>query len=149
VAQYREFVEGGIGGGDNPFDALEAGILLGSERFMAKIKGMLGRMKTSEEIPQIRKLRGTVSIERVIRTCCSYYGRGREELLQRRNGERSAAIYLSKIFSGRKSVEVGSHFGIKGPAVSNVIKAMEGRLQTDARVRSEIEKLRTRVINEE
>ena len=149
VERYREFVEGGIGGGDNPYDALEGGIILGSKSFMKKIKGILGLMKADEEIPHIKKLRATVSIDQVITSCSSYYGKGPEELLQRRNGERSAAIYLSKQLSGKKNIEIGKYFGIKGPAVSNVIKAMEARMETDTRVKREIENLKMRVINEE
>jgi hypothetical protein len=31
--------------------------------------------------------------------------------------------------SGQKSKEIGRYFGIKGPAVSEVIKVIEGRLE--------------------
>jgi len=149
VKGYREFVEAGIGGGDNPFKVLEGGIILGNKSFMKKIKGILGRMKANEEIPQMKKLRTTVSIDGVINACCSYYGKGPEDLLQRRNGERNTVVYLSKIFSGKKNIEIGKYFGIKGPAVSNVIKTMEGWVETDKRMKSEIENLKMRVINEE
>jgi putative transposase len=149
VKGYTEFVEGGIVGGDNPFAALEGGIILGGKSFMKKIKGILGRMKADEEIPQMKQLRASVSIDGVLKTCCSYYGKGREDLLQRRNGERNMAVYLSKLFSGKKNIEIGKYFGIKGPAVSNVIKIMESRLETDKRLKSEIEILKGRVINEE
>jgi hypothetical protein len=46
-------------------------------------------------------------------------------------------------------LEIGKYFGIKVPAVSNVIKAIEGRMETDKRLKSEIENLKVRVINEE
>lgn len=149
IKAYRAFVEAGIGGGDNPFETLEAGIFLGSERFKEKIKGLLEMMKADEEIPQIRKLRDVMSIDRVIKTCCSYYGKGREELLQRRNGDRRAAIYISKVLSGKKNIEIGDYFGIKGPAVSNVIKEMEGRIAAEKKMKREIEILKERVLNEE
>ncbi len=60
--------------------------------------------------------------------------------------ERQIAIYLSKILTGKKNVEVGSLFGIKGPAVSGAIKAIEGRLDRDRKLKKEIEGLRERLI---
>jgi chromosomal replication initiation ATPase DnaA len=46
-------------------------------------------------------------------------GKGKEE--------RQVAIYLSKAMRGQTSKEIGRYFGIKGPAVSEVIKGIEGR----------------------
>jgi putative transposase len=149
VKAYKDFVDGGIGKEDNPLEELESGILLGSTAFKERIKALLEKRKEDEEIPQIKRLRSTVQIDRVIETFCRYYGKGSEEVLQRRNGERGMAIYLSKLFSGKKNIEIGKYFGIKGPAVSNVIRAMEGRMETDKRLKSEIENLKKRVINEE
>ena len=91
-------------------------------------------------------------IDRIIKTCCSYYGKKEAELLRRGKDkrERQIAIYLSKILSGRKNVEVGSIFGIKGPAVSGVIKAIEERLGLDKekKLKKEMESLKERLINE-
>ncbi|OGW36497.1 MAG: hypothetical protein A2Y97_14045 [Nitrospirae bacterium RBG_13_39_12] len=149
VKAYKEFVDRGIGKEDNPLKDVEAGILLGRISFKERIKALLEKRKEDEEIPQIKRLRNTIPIDRVIETCCRYYDKGSEELLRRRNGERGMAIYLSKLFSGEKNIKIGKYFGIKGPAVSNIIKAMEGRMETDKRLKSKIENLKMRVINEE
>ena len=110
----------------------------------------LGKIKTHEELPQIKRLREQVPIDRIIKTCCSYYEKKETELLRRGKDkrERQIAIYLSKILSGRKNVEVGSFFGIKGPAVSGAIKAIERKLDKDKKLKKEIEELRGRLINE-
>ena len=53
-----------------------------------------------------------------------------------------AAIYLSKVMSGRTGKEMGRYFGIKGPAVSEVIKGIEGWWDEEKQPRKEIEFLR-------
>lgn len=150
VNAYKAFVEAGIGGEENPFKDMEAGIILGNKRFKTKVMKFLGKTKAHEELPQIKRLIEQVPVDRVIKTCCSFYGKNEEDLLKRGKDkrERQIAIYLSKILSGKKNVEVGSFFGIKGPAVSGIIKAIEGRLNEEKKLKKEIESLKERLINE-
>jgi REP-associated tyrosine transposase len=149
VKAYKDFVDGGIRNKENPFDDVEGGILLGQLSFKERIKALLDGSKEDEEVPQIKRLRKTAKIDRVILGCCKHYGKGREELLQKRSGHRAMAIYLAKILSGNKNVEVGNYFDIKGPAVSNAIKEMEGHIESEKRVRTEVEQLKEKIINEE
>ena len=149
---YRAYVREGMGEEERPFKDMTAGLILGGKRFKARVMKFLGKIKTHEELPQIKRLREQVPIDRIIKTCCSYYGKKEAELLRRGKDkrERQIAIYLSKILSGRKNVEVGSIFGIKGPAVSGVIKAIEERLGLDKekKLKKEMESLKERLINE-
>ncbi|MHB8881307.1 MAG: REP-associated tyrosine transposase [Thermodesulfovibrionales bacterium] len=149
IKAYRDFVESGIGKEDKPFEDVEAGILLGRSTFKERIKALLDIRKEDGEIPQVRRLRKTITIDRVVEGCCGYYGKGREELLQRRIGERGMAVYLSKVLSGRKNIEIGDYFGIKGPAVSNVIKGFECRIENENKLKKEVELVKDRIINEE
>lgn len=150
VKAYKAYIEAGIGSEENPFEYIEAGIILGSKRFKAKIKKFLEKTKAHEELPQIKRLRERVPIDRVIKTCCSFYDKKEGELLKRGKDkqERQIAIYLSKILSGKKNVEVGSFFGIKGPAVRGAIKAIEERLDKEKKVEKEIANLKEILINE-
>ncbi len=129
---------------------MAAGRILGGKKFKAKVTKFLGKIKAHDELPQIKRLRSQVSVDRIIKTCCSYYGKKEAKLLRRGKDkrERQIAIYLSKILSGRKNIEVGSFFGIKGPAVSGAIKAIERKLDKDKKLKKEIEELRGRLINE-
>lgn len=149
LKKYRAFVEAAIGGEENPFKNVEAGIILGDKRFKAKIMRVIDKVKTDKEIPQVKKLRMNVPIDKIIKTCCAYYGKKQEELLRRGKGkpERKIAIYLSKMLSGRKNKEVGNIFGIKGPAVSEIIKAIEVSLDKENKLKKEVEHLK-RIINE-
>jgi chromosomal replication initiation ATPase DnaA len=67
-------------------------------------------------------------------------GKGKEE--------RQVAIYLSKVMSAQTSEEIGLYFGIKGRAVSEVIKGTEGWRDEEIQLRKEIESLRGKIIIE-
>ncbi|MBI5050291.1 MAG: transposase, partial [Nitrospirae bacterium] len=105
ASAYKAFVESEIGRGENPFKNIEGGIILGGERFKEKIVKLLDKMKADEEIPQLKRLREKVPIDKVIKACCSYYGKMQEELLRRGKNKpyRQIAIYLSKVLSNEKN----------------------------------------------
>jgi REP element-mobilizing transposase RayT len=150
VRAYREFVEAAEGKEENPYAAMEAGLLLGKGAFKAKVLRRIEKMKVDEEIPQARRLRKRVSVDAVIKACQLFYGRNRKALVERVRGNegRQVAIYLAKILSGEKGKEIGRHFGIKGPAVSDAIKRIEGRLEKESQLRERIEFLRGRILPE-
>ncbi len=148
VRAYREFVEAAEGKEENPFAAMEAGLLLGKGPFKAKVLRRIEKMKVDEEIPQARRLRKRVSVDAVIKACQLFYGRNRKALVERVRGNegRQVAIYLAKILSGEKGKEIGRHFGIKGPAVSDAIKRIEARLDKESQLRRRIEFLREKLL---
>jgi len=148
--KYKAYVREGMSIEGRPFKDMEAGIILGSRKFKARVMKYLDKIKVSEELPQIKRLREQVPIDRILKTCCSYYGKNEEDLLKRGKDkrERQIAIYLSKILSGKKNIEIGSFFSIKGPATSGAIKAIEGRLDKEKKLKKEIEGLKERLINE-
>lgn len=150
VRAYREFVEGDEGKDKNPFARMEAGLLLGEGAFRARILRLIERAKVDEEIPQARRLRKRVPIDAVIKACDLFYGKNREGLVEgaKRNEGRLVAIYLAKVLSGEKGKEIGHYFGIKGPAVSESIKSIEGRLDKEIQLRERVEFLKARILSE-
>jgi REP element-mobilizing transposase RayT len=150
VRAYRKFVEVVEEKDESPFAAMEAGLLLGRGAFKAKILRRIGKMKVDEEIPQARRLRKRVSVDAVIKACQLFYGRNGKALVERVRGkeERQVGIYLVKILSGEKGKEIGRYFGIKGPAVSDAIKRIEGRLEKESQLRERIEFLKGKILSE-
>ena len=71
-------------------------------------------------------------------------------MVDRRKGNegRQVAIYLAKQLTGEKGKDIGRHFGIKGPAVSDAIKRIEGRLEKESQLRERMEFLRGRILPE-
>ncbi len=147
---YKEFVEADEGKHESPFTAMEAGLLLGTGPFKVKVLELIERMKVDEEIVQAKRLRKRVSIGSVVKACQLYYGKNRKALVERVKGNegRQVAIYLAKILSGEKGKEIGRYFGIKGPAVSDAIKRIEGRLDKESQLRERIEFLKGRIVPE-
>jgi REP element-mobilizing transposase RayT len=151
VKAYKMFVESGIGGGDNPFEDVEAGLVLGRDNFIEGVLDLLSKINNDAEIPQLRQLRVDVPAEKVIQCCSRFYGMKEEDLIARGKGkiERQAAIYMVKVHSNKRTNrEIGEYFGIKGPAVSGIIKAVERRMMKDKRLRKDIELLTERMKNE-
>jgi len=118
--------------------------------FRAKVLRLIRRMKVNEEIVQAKRLRKRVSIDTVIKSCQLFYGKNRKALVERGKGNegRQVAIYLAKILSGEKGKEIGQRFGIKGPAVSDAIKRIEGRLDKEGQLREKIEFLKGKIVPE-
>lgn len=58
--EYRKFVRSGIGDSRNPLEGVRAGIVLGEEPFITKIKGLIQGEKQDpgidRELPSLRKL---------------------------------------------------------------------------------------------
>jgi REP element-mobilizing transposase RayT len=148
IKKYKEFVEAEVDEKDNPFNDVEAGILLGTDRFKERIKEYLDNIKSDDEVPQVKRLKEKIPIDRVIKICSNYYGKTHEDLLRRKKGkrERQVAIYLAKALSGGKNVEIGSYFGIKAPAVSVAISTVEKDMRDSLTFKKEIDKI-TKFIN--
>ena len=122
--RYKAFVEAEISRAENPFKDVESGVILGGHGFKEKIRELIDRIKADDELPQVKRSKETLSIEKIITVCCSFYDKTLKDLLKKgkNRSERQAAIYLSKVLSGKKNIEVGRYFGIKGSAVFANIK---------------------------
>jgi chromosomal replication initiation ATPase DnaA len=64
------------------------------------------------------------------------------------NEGRQVAIYLAKIVSDGKGKEIGHYFGIKGPAVSDIIKRIALRLDKERQLRERIDSLKGKILPE-
>lgn len=57
-------------------------------------------------------------------------------------------VYLSKIMSNAKNVEIGQYFGIKGSTVSEALKGVKTRIKRDKKFQKETEVLKEQFIVE-
>ena len=110
---------------------------------------MLQSRKQDDELPDLKRLQDVVPIAHVIEVCCAYFNKRLDDLLHRRNAirERRIAIYLSKMLSGKKHKDVGDHFGIKAAAVSNALKEIEARLETENDLKEAVRAIRQGLLN--
>lgn len=149
IKAYRRFVKSAISKEiPSPFEDLDAGIILGKGDFKQKIMAFLRDIKDDSELPSLRQIQ-KIPPDKIIQSVAEFYGIKTNDLIYRgkRQKERNSAIYLTKILSQTKNVEVGRHFHIKGAAVSNILKMVEGKINSSKQVRSEIKELRQRILD--
>lgn len=149
IRAYRRFVKSAVSKEiPSPFDDLDARIILGKGDFKQKIMDFLRDIKDDSELPALRRIKKILP-DKIIQSVAEFYGIKVDDLVYRgkRQKERNFAIYLTKMLSHAKNVEVGHHFHIKGPAVSNVLKMVEGEINSSKEVKSEIEELRQRILD--
>ncbi|MDN3515124.1 MAG: hypothetical protein NG747_12090 [Candidatus Brocadia sp.] len=89
--------------------------------------------------------------EKVIKGCCNYYGKKKEELLKKGSGkaERQTAIYVSKIMCNTNNRGIGRYFGVKGSTVSETLKRVETRIKRDEKFQKEIGKFKKQIFTEQ
>lgn len=72
---YRTFMEEGLGRRlDSPLGKVVAGVALGSEAFLARVRGLLAGRRDDAELPELTRLRRAPSIETVSRAVAERYG---------------------------------------------------------------------------
>jgi len=142
IKSYKSFVEDVIAKKLNPFNNLKAGVLLGREKFEQHVRRLLCGKEDDEELPSLRKIQVVITVQEVVDTLTQIYG---EDILGKRGSKgekRKIAIYLSKVMSGDINKEVGKYFGIKSPAVSKTVKAIEESLTGSISLQRDIDKLK-------
>jgi len=140
VRRYREFVYAGMGE-DSPLDEAE-GSVLGDEGFTGKVLEYLNVYPGKREpIPDIKKIEKRYNLGEVVRIVSRYYEVDDQKLLRRNRTavrQRKMAIYLCKVLTGEKNIDIGKIFEISAPAISNVIKEIENLKDKSSQVSSEI-----------
>ena len=119
--------------------------LLGSERFIDRVKERFFRRKSHEEVPKSRALapdRG--KIKQVV---CKTYHVDEEDLLISKRGRfnepRNVAIYLTRQLRGDGLGEICKEFQMKRySSASSAIERVKTQISKDRRLRKRIEKLR-------
>ena len=142
---YRAFVEGTVNA-ENPLRNLTKGIL-GDEQFVEKVRPHVNPSSMGEEIPRTQRPTKEIPVENVVGRVAALYGKDKEMIFRRGKGkpEREAAVYVAKAATGKTNGEIGVYFGIKGSAVSEIIKRVERRFDQDVRFRQKIGALKDRL----
>jgi len=128
----------------SPFDDAVHGLILGSDRFVTKVKRMLDGRAPDKATPVLARLRDRPSLERVVKAAATEFGC---DVASWRPGRRvdelgrAAAAWLAKVRFGYTSNEVAQTLGYSSPSsVTKAIVRMELRLSSQARTLRRIEK---------
>lgn len=122
--------------------------VLGSESFKTFIKEKFSELANKPEIPESKFLAPDAG--KVIVTVCDHYRISKSELLVSKRGTenlpRDAAIYLVRQLCRLTLPHVGNEFGIENHrTVSSVIQRMKSRVESDKRLRREINEIKKKV----
>lgn len=118
--------------------------VLGSKKFIDKVKDLFFSDKSHEEIPEAKIL--APDAEKVLEVVGKFYKVGMDDLLRSRRGyfnePRNVAIYLTRRLRGDTLKVVGEVFGInKNSTVSSSIDRMKYEMRRDKGVSLRVEKL--------
>jgi REP element-mobilizing transposase RayT len=118
--------------------------VVGSEKFVDKIKGMFFTNTTFEEVPESRYL--APDVERINAEVCRFYKIEPRDLYTSRRGyfnePRNTAIYLVRYLRGDSLKEIGKAFEIgKYSTVSSVIERVKKEIRKDISFNKRVEQL--------
>jgi hypothetical protein len=119
-------------------------VFLGSERFLAGLKGRFSPKKIHGEVPQSKEL--SPDRDTILATVSEYYRVQREDLIHTKRGffneARNVAIYLTRKLRGDTLQEIGVGFGIdRYSTVSSVVERMKALVKKDEKIRVRIGQL--------
>jgi len=129
--RYREFVAAGLGRPlDSPLALAWHGLVLGSDRFLARIRGMLEARPDHPEVPGLTRLRGRPSLSCVIAEVARRSGSDPSRWAPRRRCDepaRALAAYLARRVAGIPSPQIAEALGYRSiSSVSVACRRIEG-----------------------
>lgn len=136
---YRRFLqEGIISKSPSPLGEVTGATLLGTRRYVERMRARLEGLLPDREIRGGRRLRRGVSVAQVEKAVREAFGVGREALLLRgrhANDARMAAVYLCRSLTTSAVRELGDHFGrVSGQAISKTARQVAERRLGDKRL---------------
>lgn len=144
---YREKVQEYAGEEGGLWEDFRHGVILGSEGFVEDIRSSRGGIAAHKEIPQLKKVLGSIDLMGAAKEGLSLLGRkvGEYGPGHRVRGEKKEdrdlvvyALWEKGLF---QNDEIGQVFGLTYSAVSHIVKEVRGRIQKDPRVGRKVKKL--------
>lgn len=142
--RYRRFVAAGLDQRlDSPLDEAVHGVVLGSERFVSRVRRLLARRADDRGVPTLRRLRSRPSMKRITRSVSARFGMDASAWVPGRREDslgRAAAAYLARCRFGYSATAVADALGYAGPSsVSQAIRRIAAASSRLAKALREIE----------
>ncbi len=143
---YRRFVEQGLASKpEDPFRGAVGGWLLGSSRFLERIRGLVTPPKHPEHVPTARRVL-SLDYPVVLEAVARHFGIPAERFGAPRSGliSRDLAAWLARELTPATLRELSEAFGLTHPdSVRNLIRRAERALANSPSLREEITLIRT------
>jgi putative transposase len=142
---YRRFVEEGVKS-PPPSPSREAvgGWVLGSERFLARLRELAGPLTSDPPLPGAGLLRGGRDPEAILEAVCRHYGIDRSVLASRGDPHiaRAVAAWLCRRHSEAPLRELAPLLGLsRADSVPNLTRRIDARLRTEPRLAAELQRI--------
>jgi hypothetical protein len=121
---------------DRPFKEIKSQIILGSEGFIDKLKRYLDREAKIREMPALRTLKKTLTIEDVITEIKKHFKIKRESLISKSGRVmRQIAMEMAYRYTNSNQEEIGKVFGVDYSTVSQNRKSLKLKLEKELKGR--------------
>jgi len=153
INNYKAYVEGiEIKALKDPEEDIIGGFILGDIDFINWVKDtFLSTRNDEKEIPQLKRLKPKISLEKVLQVVSDEFGCSKEMILEKGrkdNKVRALAIYLARDLSGATCSKLGDYFGgVSGAAITVRYNKIVKEVAENKRLKRKVEKFKTRLVN--
>lgn len=153
VNNYKAYVEGiEIKALKDPEEDIIGGFILGDIDFANWVKDtFLSTRNDEKEIPQLKRLKPKISLEKILQVVSDEFGCSKEKILEKgrkNNKARSLAIYLARDLSDTTCSKLGGYFGgVSGAAITVRYDKVAKEVAEDKRLKRKVEKIKARIVN--
>ena len=149
-AAYRRFVSAGVAQKPaSPFSQAFRGVIVGSEKFLDRVREMLCDREADAAVPELEQLRSKPSLEAIQQAVAEEFGVDGSDWAKGRrsdNASRAIVAYLARRCFGHRSKDVAAALGYSSAGgVAQAIKRIEA---ADSRCSRTVKKLAKRLAND-
>ncbi len=150
---YRDFVENvDVKALENPSKQVTGGFLLGDADFVNWVKEtFLAGRNDEKEIPQLKKLKPRVSLEKVVQAVTQEFHCSQERIIakgRKKNKAREVALYIARDMSGMSCKDLGEYFGgVSGALITIMHNRIADESRQNKRLKHRIDKIRKQIFN--
>lgn len=142
---YARFVHAGMDDPPtSPWAGAAGGLLLGSPRFVDRIRQMLSGRSPEKALPELKQLRPCPSLEHILGAVARYF---RCRVADWKSGSRTddasraMAAYLARVCFGYSATSIAAALGYNGPSsVSHAVRRIQNGPKTLLQTAAELEK---------
>jgi len=140
---YKEYMIEGLNTTlDSPFKEIKSQIILGSEGFVDKLKRYLKEKTKMREIPALRTLKKTLTIEDIIREVGDCFHIKKEALISKSGREmRQIAMEMAYRYTNNNQEDIGKVFGVDYSTVSQNRKRLKPKIEKDLKLSKAFKKI--------
>ena len=142
---YREYMAEGLGRKlDNPVSRAAHGLVLGSDEFVKKVRGMLAGREGHEEVPGLARLGRSSNLEEMVNRAARRLGVDRAGWVPGRRADdpaRALCAYAVRRASGARIRELAAALGYRSASSVGAACRRVGALARSAKARRELEEL--------